>query len=514
MKERAYLRATVAVLAGLTAVVAAAAPVTAPTPTLRITSFHEYHPVSGTAMGSATGAAPTTPTSATIDLGASIELGWRIDACHMSSVRINLSGVGEVAAGERHQEHDGCYWLSGHQAVTPGATTVYRLQVAGTPVASAVAAPAPVTASFEVAVRSPRLDVLEPRIDDGSLAVTFRARNSGTADLRSSSITVRYSVLGVQRDGGPTLAQGSTVFHNVAIPHDRTVELGAVTLTDRARLFSYDMVSFSITLAPSYRPPLAETRGSFGHRWATRTSTLTSDLLSMIGRASSLEVRLNNYSASAPDGFVARDSFVRLNLAGTPTNMDFGIPSTPVTLRVVGSVTGHTYMERRYRILINQVTANVQNRDDFLTIRGGKLRIHLDVPNPGDAEVKIGEMDGNTFEDRHAPDVNIGAFPVDVILTPGISSDRTRLTLASAVVEVPPISVNLQGILDELIPKIHETLQSAVHDTVVGQLSGLLARGDVKQSFENGLGQVTSGLGITRIVSLDARGDRISIVYL
>ncbi len=514
------------------AVASLAAPVTRPTPTLRITRFEEYHPATGTmmgtaalppstgaaspnvAMGSATAAGAAAGRSASIDLGASFELGWRIDACNMETVRITLSGVGDVPTGPRNQEHEGCFWLSGHRAVTPTATTNYQLQASGTPVSGAAVAPVPVTSNFQVIVRSPHLEVLEPRVNDTTLGVTFRARNTGQVDFQPSSITVRYSVVGVQRDGGPTLTQGSAVFSNVSIPRDRSVDLGSVTLGDRARLFSYDVVSFSITLDPAYRAALADSTGSFGHRWATRSSTITSDLLRMIGQASSLEVRLNNYSASVPEAFVANDSFVRLNLAGDDTSMNFSFPPTTVTLRVVGSLTHHTYVERRFRILINQITANVQNRDDFLAIRNGKLAIHLDVPNPGNAEVKIGEMEGMNFVDREAPDVNIGGFPVDITLTPGISSDRTRLTLASSSVEVPPITADLQGLLDELIPKVRETLQTSVHDTVVGQLSGLLARGDVKRAFEDGLGQVTTGLNITRITNLDARGDRITITYL
>ncbi len=503
-----------AAVAGLIAAASIAAPVTAPTPTLRITHFREYRPASGTMMASATGAAASAPRSETIDLGAPLELAWRIDACHVQTVRITLTGVGEVPPGPRNRERDGCYWLSGRQAVTPATTTEYRLQASGTPAAGAVAAPAPAVASFQVVVRAPTLDVLEPRWDDATLGVTFRARNTGQAEFQPSSITVRYSIHGVQRDGGPALAEGSAVFRNVSIARNAAVELGSVTLADRTRLLSYDSVSISITLHPDYRAPLPDARDSFGHRWTTRSATVTSGLLSVVGRASSLEVRLNNYSPTSPDGYAANDSFVRLNLMGRETRMDFGFPSVPAVLRVVGSLTDHTYIERHYRILVNRITANVQNRDDFLTIRDGKLAIHLEVPNTGNAEVKIGKWESGRFLDDDAPDVNIGPFPVDVLLTPGVSRDGAHVTLASSSVQVPPISADLQGILDELIPKVRETLRTSVHDTVVGQLSGLLARGDVKGAFEDGLGQVTTGLGITRIVNLDARGDRITITYL
>jgi hypothetical protein len=83
-----------------------AAPLTAPTPSLRITRFSRY--AAPATMGTATGAGSAgAATSARIDLGDEIALGWLIDVCHLQTVRIDLSGHGEQPAGERHQEGNG-----------------------------------------------------------------------------------------------------------------------------------------------------------------------------------------------------------------------------------------------------------------------------------------------------------------------------------------------------------------------------------------------------------------------
>lgn len=543
--SRTYRIATLAAAAvGLFTASLLAAPATQPLPTLRIVEFKEYHapgmmgtaslPGTGTSTGSGTAsggqmapagggmmsggsaAAALAEHSGFVDLGEPFELGWRVEACHMQTVRLALVGVGDLPTGTGMpvSGQSGCLSYSGHRSVTPSATTTYRLQLSGTPLPGAQSAPTPVTATYQLVVRTPQLEVLEPRINDDTLGVTFRVRNTGSADFRPSAINITYSLTGIQRDGALVLEQGTLRVPNVSLERNHSADLGSVTLANRERLFGYDRVSISITLDPNYAAPLPDSHGTFQHTWPTKTSTITADLLRMIGRASSLQVRLNNYSSSAPGCYVRTDSFVRLNLAGSQTNMDFGIPATDVTLTIKGSVTHHTYVQRTYRILVNQITADVHDRDDFLDIRDGKLAIHLEIPNPGSSEIKTGKLEDGHFDDGDVPDVNVGGFPVDVTLTPGVSSDQKHLTVAAVAVTVPPISADLHGILDELIPKIGDALRTAVHDTVEGQLRSLLGRADVKRAFEDGLGQVTTALHIVRIKSLDARGNRITINYL
>lgn len=491
-----------------------AAPPTAPTPSLRITRFSRY--LAPTTMGTSMGAGSAgAPTSARIDLGEEIALGWLIDVCHLQTVRIDLSGHGEQPAGEHHQERNGCYWLAGDRTLRPERTTMLRLTVSGTPVAGASAAPAPITALFEVQVARPVLEAVEPVIDQNTLRITFRVRNRGDADLAPSRVNVTYSVRGVVRGPSPLISEGTLRADRLAIPRGRTVDLGSMTLPDRRVAFSYDDVVVGVRIQPEHIPSLEAATGSFPHHWSTRTMTLTSAMLAIISRASSCQIRLNNYSAAAtPEPVVANDSFVTLNLAGAQSTARFDIPVTRAVLRVTGSLSDHIYLERHYGILINQIVADLRNRDSFLSIRDGQVAIHLEFPNAGGPEVKIGELVERRFRDSEAPDINLGPFSADVLLTPGITSDMTRLTFVRSSVQVPPVSARLEGRFEGLNPFIRDTLNNYVHGSIVSQLSGILRRSDVKRAFEDGLATVTSAMNVSIIRRVEGRGDSIVLTYL
>ncbi len=513
MSARHPVLELVAALAAGAAVSVAAAPATPPTPSLRIVRFSRH--LEPTVRGAVGGSRATAPTGTRIVLGEEVALGWVIDVCHMQIVRIEVNGFGDQPAGPRNQERDGCYWLAGRLSVRPGATTVYRLGVSGTPAVGATSAPAPVSAQFEVQVAKPVLEAVEPLIDQASLRITFRARNRGEADLAPCRVNVNYSVRGVIRGPSPLINEGRLRAERVAIPRGGTVELGSVILPDKRVAFAYDDVTVGVRVDPEYTPDLEAATGSFPHRWTPRTMTLTSATLGIISRASRCRIRLNNYDPAARPVPIARnDSSVSLNIAGTESTNRFDLPSTNAVLRATGSLSGHTYVEKVYPILINQIVTDLRNRDDFFSIREGRLVIHLEFPNAGGPEVKIGELADGAFRDDEAPDVNIGPFIADILLTPGVTSDMARLTFVRSSVEVPPVSARLEGRFEWLNTFVRGALNTYVHDTIVDQLNGILTRAEIRRAFENGLTGITSGLDVTVIRRVEGRGTSIVMTYL
>ena len=492
---------------------AAAAPAAPSPPSLRIARFSGN--VERSTVRDQVGPVIGAPTSARIALGEEIVLGWSIDVCRMQAVRIELSGLGDQPPGPRHEERDGCYRLAGQRPVRPQRTTVYRLSVSGTTVVGAGAAPAPVSAQFEVRVARPVLEAVEPLIDQGSLRITFRARNRGEADLVPSPVNVAYGVRGVVRGPWPLITEGRLRADRVAIARGQTVELGSITLPDRRAAFSYDNVTVSVSIDPEGTPDLEAATGSFPYRWTPRTMTLTTAMLRTLGRVSSCRIRLNNYNpAGRPEPVAANDSFVVLNLAGTEILNRFDIPPTRAVVRLAGSFTGQARPERVYGIFIRQIVTQLHGRDDFFSIQDGKLVIRLVFPNAAGGEVKIGEVTDGVFRDDQVPDVGIGPFSAEMVLTPGLTSDLAHLTFVRSAVEVSALAPRLDGHPEALDPFIRDTLKTSVRDSIVGQLNAVLARPDIKRAFEVGFAGLTSIGDLTVIRRVEGRGEAIVVTYL
>jgi len=512
--DRKTLTTMLAVGFVLAATIAAAAPVAPVTPSLRIASFRNQV-AQGTMGGTVGGGAPTAPTHSTIEFGESEVLTWIVEACHMQSVTLAFDGV-NVATGPRRNERDGCYLHTGERTVQPERTTSFRLRAAGTPVAGAALAPAPVERSFEVRVRKPDLDILEPVFNQGAMTVALSARNKGDGKFLSNRINVTWSVArapGHHTPAGEPFANGSFNVGPLEVPAGQRFDLGSFTITDRAEAFSHDVVQVAVRLSPTYPVPLGETRESFSHRWETRTFTINSGVVGLISLGSSYNIRLNNYRSGGHH--VPNDCSIALDVLGNPASMTFNIDRFTHDVYIAGPPLGIPVKDEA-AIFVNNINTSRRGPDDLFFIRDGKLGVHLEFDNPANDEVKTGMLFGphDVWKDDMIADVNLSAFTLDVLLTPELRSGKVSYGRVEVI--ATGVDASAVGALDGLINTFFgDYLRRYVRNTIVTYLTQVLQSNDVRDAVADALTQaVTNTGGVTRILSLRAAGNTITITYL
>lgn len=489
-----------------------AAPAAPPTSTLTVHYFREMAETSGMAR---IGTAPP-PTSSTIEFGEEIRLGWSATGCHMAQMTVSISGIGTVTPSNTRDREGNCREIWGRETVRPARTTTYQLTVAGTPVAGAAMAPQPVRRSYEVVVRRPDLDLLTPEIDQDTLGVSLSLRNRGEGRFLNNRITVSYSVArapGHHTPAGSPFHTGSFSAGPLELAPGAQASLGSFTLPVRADAFAQEAIQIAVTLTfPGYPVALDPERENFTHRWQTRTSRIRSMIVEAFSALTELRIRLNGFSAGSAWPAARNDSLVSLTVNGAGSPMQFDTPGQRYNVKIKLRNTDLELFDRTYGVFVNQITAESIRRDDLFAIQDGKLKVHLEFPNTGHGEIKIGEMRDGRWIDGEAPDIDISSFEVNVFLTPELRSNK--ISYGAVRVEVPSVSARLEGRFEVLNPFIEDHLRRYVRDAIVSQLTAVLGRNDVKRAVEDGLTSALSLTGMTRILSVTGAGDEITIVYL
>jgi hypothetical protein len=499
----------------LAATIAAAAPVAPVTPTLRITSFRDAvdpGTVAGTTVG---GGAPAAPTHSTIEFGESEALSWSVHACHMQTITVAFDGV-DVPIGTRHNTSDGCFWHSGQRTVQPQRTTSFRLRAAGTPVGGAAMAPAPVERSFEVRVRKPDLDILEPVFNQGAMTVALSARNKGDGKFLSNRINVTWSVArapGHHSPAGEPFANGTFNVGPLEVAAGQRFDLGSITIPDRARAFAQDTVQLAVRLNPTYPLALGETRESFNHRWETQTFTINSGVVRLISLGSSYNFRLNNYRSGGHH--VANDCSIALDVFGHPASMTFNIDR--FTHDVLIAVPPNPIpITDEAAIFVNNLNASRRGPDDLFFVRDGKLGVHLEFDNPANDEIKTGMLFGprDEWRDGMIADVNLSAFTLDVLLTPELRDGKVSYGRVEVI--ATGVDASAVGALDGLINTFFgDYLRRYVRDTIVTYLTQVLQTNTVRNAVADSLtSAVGSATAVTRILTVRGAGNTITITYL
>lgn len=480
-------------------------------PKLQILSFKkkvEADP--GTMMATRPGY--TEPTSAAIDLGDEITLSWAIEGCKVQSVTASLSGTGSVSPGTQTTTSEECLHFRGEKSLRPQRTETYTLTVNAQPESNNVTIH-PQTKTFQVEVRRPAFTILQPEVNQNELSVAFSVRNSGDGDFRNTPINVSYEVYGFGGRSNFSITTGSFRTSRMTIPRGNRADLGSISLAEfRDQLLYYDAISIRVVVGANYVQPLEEASEMFRHNWTNRTFTLNETMLSILDSISECEVRLNNYQA-AGSGWpeVRNDSFIRFAVGGTGSPIPFDLRAQSFTVRVTGKVSGHDYIEERVGMFINAITSFTPASEQLFEIRNGKLGIHLEFPNAGANEIKLGTRNGSNFDDGEVPDINIGAFPVDIWLTPCPSGNKISYNRIEVV--VPTISASLTGRFEGLNPLIRDYLSGYVTDEVRRQLNSVLGAASIKRAIEDGIAGALAGVRINHLVSVTGAGDSITVVY-
>ncbi len=484
-------------------------------PALAITSFKKRSDIAPGTMMMRVNPTGSTPTSAHIDYGDEITLAWTITFRNVTSVQARISGIGAVGLGPVHTASNGVTYYTGQVTVRPRNSTAYQLTATARPTSGNVRGTPQATKTFRVILRKPILDLVEPVVNDDTLAVQLSVRNSGRGDFRPTPIQVNYEVYGIDRGRpSPTIASGSYATARLGIEHGQTASLGSIDLASyRDQLFSHEAMGIHLRIGASYVLPLREETARFRHPWEDHTITINQGVLDLLAPVTTAEVRLNNYNPSNPRIPLANDSYVQFNMmgmGGEPAR--FSIPAQRYRVQVRGRVTGHLYVDELVLFLINRIEATGASTG-LLSIRDGKLGIHLNFPNAGNSEIKLGTLNDHTFDDGEVPDLNIGGFAVSAWLTPSIRDNH--ISYSAIEVEVPPVSASLTGRFEGLNPIIRGYLSDYVTNAIRSQLNSVLGSSNIKTAIENGLASAVNmgSRHINRLVSVRGSGNSIIITY-
>ena len=445
------------------------------------------------------------PDSATIKPGESITLKWAIKACNEDYVLVYINDSNVTSGLQHHTTQDGCTYWKGEGTYTPYNTTTYRLK--------AVGSPHTVTRwkDFTVNVPRPNIDILRPTVNQDNLNVTVSVRNRGDADVESAQLRVNYAV----SRGGSRIATGNFVTSPITIRHrGRKVDLGSFSLeSHRSELLAHPTARIWIRVSSTSEG--IDVNKEFVHTWRPKTFAINSTLVSLLNSLSGYDIRLNNYGGGVHP-HVANDCHFSLTVMGSEAssgnfNIDpyverilIAIPPSPVPIK------------QAVAIYINHILSSQTGASDFLSIRGGKLVVHLNFPNSGNREIKTGFHNWgrhDEFRDNPVADVELGPFSVDVLLTPQLRGGR--VSYGAVEVETHDISASLVGAMDDALNSsgmVRRFLNRKINNIIVRYLTILVDSDGMRTAFENGIAD-NLPRDITRITDLTASGDTITIEY-
>ncbi|GAB6094085.1 hypothetical protein JCM14469_03370 [Desulfatiferula olefinivorans] len=474
---------------------------------LRVTSFRKYEDTTGMMMAPGPMAGGAGASQASVDLGEDIELYWSIAFKNVGEPTVSING--ERVTGERRTSSDGSFWMAGRKRVRPADTTNYVLS-ASAPEQKGGARSIQARETLRVIVKKPVLTLLQPTVNQETLAVTFKLKNTGDTDFRATPIQVGYEI-----EGG-SLARGTVTTPPMEIRKNQIVDLYTVTLPDRARAFRTDSIRMRVNAGASYRQPLRAATADFTHAWEPGTFRINGLILDILSVATNCEILVDNWNEHHGSGraitppLQENASHVTIDILGNSMNQVFSMPHLQVS---------SPKKALKYRIYLRNIQAAHRGERGLFSIENGKLKISMTFPNTDAREIKIGRI-GNLGDlagkwiDDDAPDVDVSRFTLDVLLTPGIQGGK--LTYTHVDVRITGLTASFPGGWSWLNPAFQDYATRVIRRNLDSSLTNILNSGSIKNAIIDGInrGITSAGVSITRITRIQGSGDTITVNYL
>ena len=400
--------------------------------------------------------------------------------------------------------------MGGKMTYRPSSTKTYSLAATAAPEGSGRGLRA--QKSLRVTVKKPILSVLEPEVNQNDMTIKFFAKNTGTATFRPTPINVMYQV------AGGTLASGTFTTPRMEIRKNQTIELGEITLPDRARAFERNSISIRVEIGASYVLPLASDREDFTHTWRTSTVRINNSMLRLLGMGTVAEIMVDNWQESHGSGRAITPPYERnacvvdLTVFDNNQRMPFDLP--PLESRATGGE-----LPLVYWTFLKNIHSLHRGDADLFSVSDGKLQIALHFPNTGSREIKIGRIgnvggyDGKWIDDD-APDVDLSSFTVNIKFTPAVSAGQ--LTYTNVAVDIAGLSASFPGGWAWLNPAFEGYATRTIRSELDSTLTSILNNATIKNSIVSGInsGISATGVSIIRIISVSGAGDTITVEYL
>lgn len=449
-----------------------------------------------------------TTTGEGIALGDEETLRWGIAGRNVRDIRVEITPtVGSVTPGARTELSGGAFRIEGTRNIRPSETTTYTLRVRGTGIGiGGATTPVEETATVGIRVRRPRLENVQPEVDQRDLKIKFFATNTGEADFRPTPISVWYQIQGRGGIAAPAiLREGTFTSPSRGIGIRERVEIGEITLLNRQQALSYDELQVIVNIGASYVLPLAGDRDTYIHRWTPNIIRISEILIDIFGAMVRGSIRLNNYGGR--QSYRANDSYVEI----MGVRKTFSPPRIDFTRDIYD-----------YRGFVNDLNATIGGRDLF-SIQDGKIRLTIRFETGGGEEIRGFEETWGVWHDLTGPDVDIQQLDVSASFIPGVRAGRLTYTGVEVSSVVRVTFVGLHDLVSDVIAvftRNWETyLENEIKNRIRSEISSILMRDDIRQRIEDEISRNIPRIPllpipITRIISVSGEGGTISISYL
>jgi len=450
-----------------------------------------------------------------IALGDEETLRWRIAGRNVRDIRVEITpAVGSVTPGARTELSGGAFRIEGTRNIRPSETTTYTLRVRGTGIfGDGATTPVEKTATVGIRVRRPRLENVQPEVNQRDAKIKFFATNTGEADFLPTPISVYYQIQGKGGIAAPAvLRQGTFTSPRRGIGIRERVEIGEITLPNRQQALSYDELQVIVEIEASYVFPLAGDKDTYIHRWTPNTIRINETLIDIFGAMVRGSIRLNNYNGAGccttrSNPYRPNDSYVEI--------MDFRRTFSPPRFEFTKGFYD-------YRGFINDLNAPNIRGSDLFSIQDGKIKLTIRFETGGGEEIRGWEETWGVWHDLTAPDVDIQQLDVSVSFVPGARAGRITYTgvEVSSVVRVTFVGLyRLSSGVGAVFGSNWETyIENQIKNRIRSEISSILMINDIRQRIEDGIDERIRSLPITppitRIISVSGEGGTINISYL
>lgn len=461
-----------------------------------------------TSMVQAPGAATSSDRTPRIraQFGTRVTLGIRFTVENTSDVRLFLldpsGGHQNIREGEGRDLGDGRtrYIIRHEFTATESKLLTLRIRATGTSVLDGFATE---ERQVDLNVRSPRIRINTPELDNGSRQLTFSIRNNGNMDLPSGNrITYEYRIFGMP--GNQELRRGS-VQSSAGVPSRGQISFDPVTVPENG--LEYDSIKVESTVLAScnlsYLPTVERVNEL---EWELKTLNINEGLLSIFSGVFSGNIHVNTFDSSTSSStsrkpYIANDSSIVLNVE------ESGEPRTVLnrTISIPSFKFGSDGVEAF--VFIDNIDAPINGRDLFF-IRDGKLGLRIEFDCSASREIEVWARDaiGKKWRDKWLPDLELTGFSIELLLTP-VKKGQT--------ISYDEISMNVNVNLDMPGHHVEHWLEDVAAREIRNGFRPMFESADVKEAIENTFsGLLNNGLiNVRHLVDVVPSGNRIVVHY-
>lgn len=434
----------------------------------------------------------------TVHKGDRLFFSWQIQGSGIDPDQLNIRLGGRDL--NRHsrvvQQPNSRFVITGSMPIGIREEADYTLSVAGGPTRT-------LRQSIHISLYQPNIQLVVPDVDQDNLTITLKGRNTGLGAIYpEDDLDIHCLVL---KASGPNrrLAEQLFSFRDITLRPGQQINFGTVSLTDPSLAFAANAIKIIVTASQG---DTILHKKDWHYTWAVKTAVINPGHLRLLGRATDVDIRINNWDGSANPPHKANDSTIYFKLSDYLHDSTFDIP--PHTERIAAE---------DIQTFLRDITCRHNGDPELFSLVNKKIGLNLYFPNSGSREIKRGRIkkanpDKGKWQDGLATDIDLRAFTIRAYITPVI--EDKRITYRQVEVDTSEVSARTGGSYPGT-PAFRDYLSRVAGRNIRNQIKPILQSRDVKAAITNALNEALfrPGTTIHRIISLTI-GHNIEIKYL